>query len=89
MISFIKPFNKFEWMIAIRYLRSKRSDGGISAMTWISLIGISFSKSVKSRRFANFLAITNFLKISIKISIKHRSYNFKLLKNLVIFICKL
>ncbi|MDB4235615.1 lipoprotein-releasing ABC transporter permease subunit [bacterium] len=43
MISFIKPFNKFEWMIAIRYLRSKRSDGGISAMTWISLIGISLA----------------------------------------------
>ena len=43
MISFINPFNRYEWMIAIRYLRSKRSDGGISSMTWISLIGISLA----------------------------------------------
>lgn len=43
MISLIKPFNRFEWMIAMRYLRSKRSDGGISSMTWISFIGISLA----------------------------------------------
>ncbi len=30
-------------MIAWRYLRSKRTDGGVSAMTWISLIGIALS----------------------------------------------
>ena len=38
-----KPFSNFEWMIAWRYLRSKRVDGGVSVMTWISLIGISLS----------------------------------------------
>lgn len=34
------PFAKFEWMIAWRYLRAKRAEGGVSVMTWISLIGI-------------------------------------------------
>lgn len=38
-----KPFSRFEWMIAWRYLRSKRSDGGVSVMTWISLIGIALA----------------------------------------------
>ena len=38
-----KPFSRFERMIAWRYLRSKRSDGGVSAMTWISLIGIALA----------------------------------------------
>ncbi|MDA9671972.1 lipoprotein-releasing ABC transporter permease subunit [Paracoccaceae bacterium] len=36
-------FSNFEFLIAWRYLRSKRSEGGVSAMTWISLIGISLS----------------------------------------------
>ena len=31
------PFSKFEWMIAWRYLRSKRAEGGVSVMTWVSL----------------------------------------------------
>ena len=30
-------------MIAWRYLRSKRTEGGVSTMTWISLIGIALS----------------------------------------------
>jgi lipoprotein-releasing system permease protein len=34
------PFSRFEWMIAWRYLRARRSEGGVSAMTWISLVGI-------------------------------------------------
>ncbi|MGB0960388.1 MAG: lipoprotein-releasing ABC transporter permease subunit [Halocynthiibacter sp.] len=37
------PFSRFEWMIAWRYLRSKRADGGVSVMTWISLIGITLA----------------------------------------------
>ena len=36
-------FSNFEFLIAWRYLRAKRSDGGISAMTWISLIGITLA----------------------------------------------
>ena len=35
-----KPFSRFEWMIAWRYIRAKRAEGGVSVMTWISLIGI-------------------------------------------------
>ncbi len=34
------PFSRFEWMIAWRYLRARRSEGGVSVMTWISLVGI-------------------------------------------------
>lgn len=37
------PFARFEWMIAWRYLRARRSEGGISVMTWISLIGIALA----------------------------------------------
>ncbi len=36
-------FSNFEFLIAWRYLRSKRAEGGISTMTWISLAGISLS----------------------------------------------
>ena len=36
-------FSYFEFLIAWRYLRSKRSEGGVATMTWISLIGISLS----------------------------------------------
>ncbi|OCX60978.1 ABC transporter substrate-binding protein [Thioclava sp. SK-1] len=35
------PFAPFEFMIAWRYLRARRSEGGVSVMTWISLIGIT------------------------------------------------
>ncbi|MFT5742570.1 MAG: lipoprotein-releasing system permease protein, partial [Paracoccaceae bacterium] len=31
------PFSRFEWMIAWRYIRAKRAEGGVSVMTWISL----------------------------------------------------
>ncbi|WP_425100948.1 lipoprotein-releasing ABC transporter permease subunit [Tropicibacter sp. S64] len=37
------PFAPFEWMIAWRYLRAKRADGGVSVMTWISLVGITLA----------------------------------------------
>ncbi|WP_134682427.1 lipoprotein-releasing ABC transporter permease subunit [Paracoccus ravus] len=35
------PFSRFEFMIAWRYLRARRAEGGVSVMTWISLIGIT------------------------------------------------
>jgi lipoprotein-releasing system permease protein len=37
------PFSRFEWLIAWRYLRAKRAEGGVSAMTWISVIGIALA----------------------------------------------
>ena len=37
------PFAAYEWMIAWRYLRAKRAEGGVSVMTWISLIGITLA----------------------------------------------
>jgi lipoprotein-releasing system permease protein len=37
------PFAAYEWMIALRYLRAKRAEGGVSAMTWISFIGITLA----------------------------------------------
>ena len=37
------PFARFEWMIAWRYLRAKRATGGVSVMTWISLIGVTLA----------------------------------------------
>ena len=36
-------FSNFEFLLAWRYLRSKRAEGGVSTMTWISLIGITLS----------------------------------------------
>lgn len=38
-----RPFSAFEWMIAWRYLRAKRAEGGVSVMTWISLVGITLA----------------------------------------------
>lgn len=38
-----RPFAKFEWMIAWRYIRAKRAEGGVSTMTWISLIGVTLA----------------------------------------------
>ncbi|SPH22081.1 Lipoprotein-releasing system transmembrane protein LolC [Ascidiaceihabitans donghaensis] len=43
MASTPKPFAPFEWMIAWRYLRARRAEGGVSVMTWISLIGITLA----------------------------------------------
>ena len=36
-------FSNYEFLIAWRYLRSKRAEGGVSTMTWISVVGISLS----------------------------------------------
>ena len=41
MASRTPPFAPFEWMIAWRYLRARRAEGGVSTMTWISLIGVT------------------------------------------------
>lgn len=38
-----RPFSRFEMMIAWRYLRAKRAEGGVSVMTWISLVGITLA----------------------------------------------
>jgi lipoprotein-releasing system permease protein len=35
------PFARFEFLIAWRYLRARRAEGGVSVMTWISLLGIA------------------------------------------------
>ena len=35
-----KPFAAFEWMIAWRYLRARRAEGGISVIAWYALIGV-------------------------------------------------
>lgn len=43
MASSPTPFAPFEWMIAWRYLRAKRAEGGVSVMTWISLVGITLA----------------------------------------------
>lgn len=37
------PFSRFEWLIAWRYLRARRAEGGVSVMTWISLVGIALA----------------------------------------------
>ena len=37
------PFAAFEWLIAWRYLRARRAEGGVSVMTWISLVGITLA----------------------------------------------
>ncbi len=37
------PFSGYEFMIAWRYLRARRAEGGVSIMTWISLVGITLA----------------------------------------------
>jgi len=37
------PFSRFEFLIAWRYLRARRAEGGVSTMTWISLVGIALA----------------------------------------------
>ncbi len=37
------PFSRFEFLIAWRYLRARRAEGGVSIMTWISLIGVTLA----------------------------------------------
>ena len=39
----VLPFSSFEFLIAWRYLRAKRSEGGISVITLISIIGIALA----------------------------------------------
>jgi len=34
-------FGRFEWMVALRYLRARRQEGFISVIAWFSLLGIS------------------------------------------------
>lgn len=43
MVKSPPPFAAFEWMIAWRYLRARRAEGGVSVMTWISLTGITLA----------------------------------------------
>ncbi len=40
MSSSTKPFTAFEWVIAWRYLRARRREGGISVIAWYALIGV-------------------------------------------------
>ncbi|MEM7721319.1 MAG: lipoprotein-releasing ABC transporter permease subunit [Pseudomonadota bacterium] len=37
------PFSRFEFLIAWRYLRARRAEGGVSTMTWISFVGIALA----------------------------------------------
>jgi len=37
------PFSAYEWMISWRYLRARRAEGGVTVMTWISLIGVALA----------------------------------------------
>ena len=34
-------FSRFEWMLALRYLRARRQEGFISVIAWFSLLGIA------------------------------------------------
>lgn len=43
MASRTAPFAGFEWAIAWRFLRARRSEGGISVMSVISLVGIALA----------------------------------------------
>lgn len=38
-----RPFSAFEFLIAWRYIRARRAEGGVSVMTWISLIGVTLA----------------------------------------------
>ncbi|MEP7240971.1 MAG: ABC transporter permease, partial [Devosia sp.] len=35
------PFSRFEWMLAGRYLRSRRKETFISVISWLTLIGVA------------------------------------------------
>jgi lipoprotein-releasing system permease protein len=41
-----RPFAPFEWMLALRYLRARKSEGFISVISIISLIGIALGVAV-------------------------------------------
>lgn len=36
-----RPFSSVEWLLAWRYLRARRAEGGVSAISWIALIGVA------------------------------------------------
>ena len=38
-----RPFSRHEWLIAWRFLRARRAEGGVSVMTIISLVGIALA----------------------------------------------
>ncbi|NCO85796.1 MAG: FtsX-like permease family protein [Rhodobacterales bacterium] len=38
-----RPFAAFEWMIAWRYVRALRAEGGVSVLTWISFLGVTLA----------------------------------------------
>ncbi|MCC7322016.1 MAG: ABC transporter permease [Rubellimicrobium sp.] len=38
-----RPFAAFEFLIAWRYVRARRAEGGVSVMTWISLVGVTLA----------------------------------------------
>ena len=39
----VRPFSPIEWFVAWRYLNSRKSDGGVSGMTIISLVGVTIA----------------------------------------------
>ena len=41
-----RPFAPFEWMLALRYLRAKKTEGFISVISIISLVGIALGVAV-------------------------------------------
>ena len=41
MASATRPFSRFEWMIAVRYLRAKRAESFVSVISGFSLVGIA------------------------------------------------
>ncbi|QHQ35563.1 ABC transporter permease [Algicella marina] len=42
-LSSTKPFSRFEWQIAWKYLRARRKEGGVSIMSIISLVGVALA----------------------------------------------
>ena len=76
-------FTKFEWLIAIRYLKVRRQDGFISVIAWFSLLGIalgvatliivmSVMNGFRQELLTRILGINGHLKIyGIQRSIKH------------------
>ena len=45
-----RPFAGFEWMIAGRYLRARRKERAISAITGFSLVGIMLGVALGAAR---------------------------------------
>ena len=50
-----RPFAAFEWMIALRYLRSKRSQGGVALISLLGSPGnIAISKYLNAQKVPQF-----------------------------------